>query len=216
MVLALSLYGKYLPNQYSTLSAISEEVRRKIREILASKGNLRSGKLVEKTCKDCNCSQKPVYRELEILVRSGEIRSIVHNRGKVEYELVELSDFIDDILKNLSSYLENINTRLDSFHEKMVDKKTNLPYFQRLSYIVFSIKQLQKIEARLRILSSFSAIKKSKSFKNFEIEIEKTWEYISALISHQNDSKILNEVLMNFSPIIMEDFESLDPKSLKS
>jgi len=196
------------------LSAISEEIRSKIREILAS-GKIRSGELVSETCKGCNCSQKPVYRELKILGQSGEVRSIPHNRGNIEYELVELSEFVDILLKNLSPYLENITKRLDSFHEKITNKKTNPQYIERLFFIVTSIKQLQKLEARLRILSTFPAIKTSKSYKIFEKEIEKTWVFIMALVYHQDDPKIINELLINFIPLRIEEMTSVDPKSLK-
>jgi len=171
------------------------EIRHEIRQILRSEGRTRSKKIADQVMKKVG-SEKTVYREIKNLCNLGEIRKIEHSRADIEYELVELADAIDKQLAIVFKNLDEIKESLNKLHEKM--EKTKLPYIERLSKIVLSIKQLQKLEARMKILSMFPLFKKSKSFNYIEKQIERTWDLILGLTAHQHDEKFLYELMYNF------------------
>ena len=176
----------------------TRKIRHEIRQILQREGRTRSKKIADQVIRKVG-SEKTVYREIKNLCDLGEIRKIEHSRADIEYELVELADAIKNQLAIVSNNLREIKESLDKFQEKM--EKTELTYIERLSKIVFSIKLLQKLQARMKILSIYPVFKKSTSFNGIEKQIEKTWDLILDLTAHQHDEKFLYELMYNFHHI---------------
>ena len=172
------------------------KIRHEIRNVLKS-GLTRSTKIVEKVKKKVG-SEKTIYRQIQEMRDLGEIRPIEYNRAHIEYELIQLSDYVEKNLQVISNFLNEVNDDLTTFHEQL-NQKTKPIYLQRLSTIVFNIKRLQNIETRLRILSIFPAFEKSKSYSKIEKEIVNTWKSIDGLIGHNKEKQFVNEILMNFN-----------------
>jgi len=174
----------------------SDKIRHEIREILRS-GHTRGKQLADQVIEKIG-SEKTVYREMKNMCDSGEIRKIEHNRANIEYELVNLSDYVDNNLKQVLDFLDNVNDNLKRYDEQFENKKITLQYIQRLADLVFTIKRLQNCESRLRILSLFPAFEKSKMFSEIHDKKEKTWKFLISLITHNPESQFVNEMLINF------------------
>ncbi len=179
------------------------KIRHEIRKVLKN-GPTRSTKILDQVKKKVG-SEKTIYRQIQDMSKSGVIQANEYSRAHIEYDLVKQSENIKNTLKNLSDVLKNINERLDKFQEKIKNKKTMPMYLQRLSTIVMSIKQIQLIEARLRIFSMNPAFKKSNSFYEIKNYIENTWQFIITLISQLHEETFFDELLMNFIPLRIEE-----------
>jgi len=196
MIITLSLNGKYFPYSYCKMALDSEKIRHEIRHILEF-GRTRGKKLADQVMKKIG-SEKTVYREIQKMVDSGEIRRIENNRANVEYELVKLSDHVNDNLKQVLNFLDNVNDSLKRYDEQFKNKKIKPMYVQRFVPLGLNIKRLQNCESRLRILSCFPAFRKSKMFSDIHDKKEKTWRFLISLIAHNPESKFVNELLVNF------------------
>jgi len=196
MVLALSLYGKYFPHNYCKMALDTEKIRHEIRHVLKS-GRTRGKKLADQVMEKIG-SEKTVYREIQQMHDSGEIRRIEINRANVEYELVRLSDYVNDNLKQVLDFLDNINDSLKRYDDQFKNKKITPLHVQRLAELVLNIKRFQNCESRLRILSVFPAFRKSKIFFEIHDKKEKTWKFLISLIAHNPESNFVNEMLVNF------------------
>ena len=174
----------------------SDKIRHEIREILRS-GHTRGKQLADQVIEKIG-SEKTVYREMKNMCDSGEIRKIEHNRANIEYELVNLSDYVDNNLKQVLDFLDNVNDSLKRYDDRIKNEKITLQYIERLAGLVFDIKRLQNCESRLRILSLFPAFEKSKMFSEIHDKKEKTWKFLISLIAHNPESNFVNEMLVNF------------------
>lgn len=173
------------------------KVRHQIRYILRRSGRTRSKKLADEVIKKIG-SEKTVYRQIKAMCESGEIRPIVENRADVTYELVKLADYNEKYLEFYLNRLSDIDKRLKTFHEQIMNKDTMPMYIQQLSTIVLTIKQLQKIEARFRMLSIFGSLRNTKSFAEAQTKIEETWKFILGLIGHNPEKHFFQELMINF------------------
>ena len=174
----------------------SEKIRHEIRHVLKS-GRTRGKKLADQVIEKIG-SEKTVYREIQQMHDSGEIRRIEINRANVEYELVKLSDYVNDNLKQVLDFLDNVNDGLKRYDDQFKNKKITPLHIQRLAELVINIKRLQNCESRLRILSFFPVFRKSKMFSEIQDKKEKTWKFLISLIAHNPESNFVNEMLINF------------------
>lgn len=69
---------------------------------------------------------------------------------------------------------------------------------QALSVMVTAIRELQKFEARLKIISYIPAFKKTKQFEVIHLKLNNVWDEIFHLIAHQNDKNLIHELMLNF------------------
>jgi len=179
----------------------SDEIRRKITDILTRNGRTRGKDLADQVIESGIGSQKTVYHEIKTMCDDGLLERNELNRAKVEYELYELSDAIKKQLKFYEDTLNEINDSLDELHSKMDKKKSELLYAERLMTVVTRMKQLQKIETIFRIYEMFPAIKKSRHFARQKKRVEELWKYIFEIIAHQHEEKFLYDIFTNFRPI---------------
>jgi hypothetical protein len=179
------------------MSLDSDKIRQEIRKFLQSNGRSRSKKLADEVIKKVG-SEKTVYREIKLMYESGEIKKTEKNRAEIEYELVEYAKIMENNFKTLSKQLEEVSTDFLKFKEWVVSKKPMPHYLPKLFTFVQTIKRLNNIETRLRIISGFPAFQNSKSIPILQKQIDNIWSKILSLINHLEDDKLISELFMNF------------------
>ena len=181
----------------------TEDIRREIIRILESEGFMRSARLAEKVEERVG-SPKTIYREIKAMAESGLIRRTGTGQH-ISYDLQSATKKHRLIILKLLEYAENNYEKQKRFHDKIINKEQLFPG-EPLMEIVTGIQQLQKIEARFKIIKMFTALKKLEDYENLEKQIEKNWKSIRALIVHNVDQSqepdLISQVLMNFEPIM--------------
>lgn len=172
----------------------SEKIRHEIRHILQG-GQTRSKDLADRVIQKVG-SEKTVYREIKLMYDSGEIKKNESNRANITYELADLSKEIESYLSIMNRQLDEILEYINESHEKL-DSKNTFP-LQALTVMVTTIRELQKFEARLKIMSYFPAFKKTKQFNEIHLKSNNVWDDIFHLIAHQKDKNLINELMINF------------------
>ena len=172
----------------------TRKIRHEIRRILKN-GPTRSKDLADKVIKKVG-SEKTVYREIQAMCISGEIKKNENNRANITYELVKLSEEVEVSLNNMDKQLDQMSEYLKKSSE-MLDSRKDFPIFL-LVKMVTAIKELQKFQARMKILSYFPAMKKTKQFKKINLKSEKLWDEIFRLSPDQIDDNLIKELMMNF------------------
>ena len=175
----------------------SDSIRQEIRNFLRSNGRSRSTKLANGVAKKIG-SPKTVYREIKLMCDSGELKKTDKNRADIEYELVEFAKIMENNFKTLSKQLAEVSTYFLNFEELIVNKKSTHYYLHKLMLFVQTMKQLNNIETRLRIISGFPPFQNSKSIPTLKKQIDEIWSKILSLINHPEDDKLISELFMNF------------------
>jgi len=186
----------------------SSDIRHEIRRILTENGRTRGKELADEVIKTVG-SEKTVYREIKAMYDEGVLERIEHNRANVEYELKSVTKIIESKLQFLHNQASNIYEELTRFHQETYNKKTMPNYLQRLSTIVFCIKQTQNIQTTLKILEAFPVFSKSKSFYYLQKHLDKMWLSIIGNIGHQPEENFIEEVFMNFRTTTIGHFQSV-------
>jgi len=96
---------------------------------------------------------------------------------------------MDKQLDQMSEYLSESNKRIHSRKQQ--------PMFL-LSVMVNSIKELQKFQARMKIVSYFPAIKKTKQFEKINSKADELWDNIFHVAAHDEEGNLINELMINF------------------
>ena len=99
------------------MASDSEIIKTEIIRVLNENGKTRGKDLVDRVTKKVG-NEKMVYREISSLVESGQIEKRVHDKSHIEYELIELSESVNNQLKSIHNELESSLTELKSFFEK--------------------------------------------------------------------------------------------------
>ena len=162
----------------------TEDIRHEIIRILESEGFMRSARLAEKVEERVG-SPKTIYREIKAMAESGLIRRTGTGQHN-SYDLQSATKKHRLIILKLLEYAENNYEKQKRFHDKIFNKEQLFPG-EPLMVIVTGIQQLQKIEARFKIIKMFTALKKLEDYENLEKQIEKNWKSIRALIVHNVD-----------------------------
>jgi len=170
----------------------SEKIRHEIKNILEEKGRLRSRPLVELVCENADVSQKPVYRELQNLVDSEEIKKIEHNRAKIEYESISFE-------YNNAGYVIYFTEKLEEWSEHIQDWQKSFKkhqYLEQMFALRPLIKALQNIDSEYSIMQHEQSLQPSMELKNIRKLINEKWtEVIIGLQITKND-ECLNELFM--------------------
>jgi len=196
----------------TVLGLDSEKIRHELREFLKSNGPTRARSLANHIVEKLNVSEKTVYREIKELTKSGEFKKSEHSRANVEYELVELAKNVETLLSNVINSTNNLEHRVVTIGNTLDKKRKERFPLETLSNFMSCIKQLQKNEARLKILSIYPAIKKHKQFSYLEKKNQTLWKLLVTYILRYNDSKLVNELLLNFIPLIVEEAYAVNTK----
>ncbi len=172
----------------------SEIIKTEIIRILNENGRIRGTELAKRAIEKVG-NEKIVYREISALVESGDIEKRVHSRSHIEYELISLSESVNNQLKNLHKEIEIIFEEIMNF--EITVKTGNFSYHERLRSIIHQIHIVQSTDGIMKLLSYYPSFKKDKMYSQIIRKINDCWESIMNSISHQPEEDFLNEILAN-------------------
>ena len=133
--------------------------------------------------------------EISSLVEAGEVEKRVHSRSHIEYELVDLSESVNNQLKDLHKEIENILDEITNFD--IACKEEKAPFHERLRLIIRIIHIVQSTDGVMKLLSYYPSFKKDKMFSQINRKINDCWQSIMNAITHQLEEDFLNEVITN-------------------
>jgi DNA-binding HxlR family transcriptional regulator len=172
----------------------SEIIRTEIIRILNENGKTRGTELAKRVIKRVG-NEKMVYREISELVEAGEIEKKIQSRSHIEYELINLSESVNNQLKNLHKEIEIIYDEISNFD--ITSKEEKFSFHERLRSVIHSINIVQSTDGVMKLLSYYPAFKKDKMFSQINRKINDCWEAIMNSIAHQPEDDFLNEILSN-------------------
>lgn len=172
----------------------SEIIRTEIIRILNENGKTRGTELAKKVIEKVG-NEKIVYRKISELVEAGEIEKKIYSKSHIEYELINLSEAVNNQLKNLHKEVEVIFEEIGNLDISSKDEKFSL--HERLRAVIHSIHIVQSIDGIMKLLSYYPTFKKDKMFSQINRKINDCWQAIMNIISHQPEKDFLNEVLAN-------------------
>ncbi len=172
----------------------SEIIRTEIIRILNENGKTRGTELAKRVIKRVG-NEKMVYREISELVEAGEIEKKIQSRSHIEYELINLSESVNNQLKDLHKEIEIIYDEISNFD--ITSKEEKFSFHERLRSVIHSINIVQSTDGVMKLLSFYPAFKKDKMFSQINRKINDCWEAIMNSIAHQPEDDFLNEILAN-------------------
>jgi len=171
-----------------------EIIRTEIIRILNENGKIRGTELAKRVIERVG-NEKMVYREISELVEAGEIEKKIHDRSHIEYELINLSESVNNQLKNLHKEIDMIFDEIDNFDITIKEEKFS--FHERLRSVIHSINIVQSTDGIMKLLSYYPAFRKDKMFSQINRKIDDCWEVIMDAIAHQPEKDFLNEILAN-------------------
>jgi len=177
----------------------TEEIRHKITVFLGDEGKSRSKDIADHVLAQGIGSEKTVYNEIKEMWKSGILNKTEHNRAYIEYDLVEVSNLVENRLAYFQTILDNIDKNLGEFYVDMKNPKKKMQKIERLMFIVSRMKQLQTVETLLRIMENHEPFKKSKTYLKQKEKITEFWKRFYELIFSQPDTHFYQEVFRNFT-----------------
>jgi len=171
-----------------------EIIRTEIIRILNENGKIRGTELAKRVIEKVG-NEKMVYREISELVEAGEIEKKIHDRSHIEYELINLSESVNNQLKNLHKEIDMIFDEIDNFNITIKEEKFS--FHERLRSVIHSIIIVQSTDGIMKLLSYYPAFRKDKMFSQINRKIDDCWEAIMDAIAHQPEKDFLNEILAN-------------------
>ena len=172
----------------------SEIIKTEIIRVLNENGKTRGTELAKRVISKVG-NEKIVYREISALVETGEIEKKVHSRAHIEYELINLSESVNNQLKNLHKEIDIIFEEITNF--ETISKEEKFSFQERLRSVIHLIHIVQSIDGIMKLLSYYPAFKKDKMFSQINRKITDCWQTILNTITHQSEENFLNEVLAN-------------------
>ncbi len=178
----------------NTMNKNSEIIKTEIIRILNENGKIRGTELAKRVIKKVG-NEKIVYREISALVEAGEIEKKVHSRSHIEYELINLSESVNNQLKNLHKEIEIIYDEITNFD--VTCNKEKFSFHERVRSVIHLIHIVQSTDGVMKLLTYYPAFKKDKMFSQINRKINDCWESIMNTITHQPEGDFLNEILTN-------------------
>ncbi len=172
----------------------SEIIRTEILRILNENGKTRSSELVKRISENTG-NEKSIYREISALVESGEIEKKILDRNHIEFELINLSESVNEQLLFLFDEILLIHDEIINFKESI--SLENLSFQERLRTIIHLIHIVQSNDGIMKLLSYYPSFKKDKMFSQITRKISDCWVLMMDIISHQDEKHFLNEILTN-------------------
>ena len=119
----------------------------------------------------------------------------MYSRAHIEYELINLSESVNNQLKDLHSEIELVYEEIVNFDE--IIKHEGFSFHQRLRSVIHQIHIVQSTDGIMKMLSYYPTFKKDKMYSQIIRKINDCWEAIMNNIAHQQENDFLNEVLVN-------------------
>ena len=181
-------------------------IRTEIIRILNENGKIRGTELAKRVIEKVG-NEKMVYREISELVEAGEIDRKIHSRSHIEYDLINLSESVNNQLKNLHKEIEMIFDEIVNFD--ITSKEEKFSFHERLRSVIHIIHIVQSTDGVMKLLSYYPAFKKDKMFSQINRKINDCWQIIMNTIAHQPEDNFLNEILANLR-ILQFDSENVN------
>jgi len=169
-------------------------IRTEIIRILNENGKIRGTELAKRVIKKVG-NEKMVYREISALVEAGEIEKKIHSKSHIEYELINLSESVNNQLKNVHKEIDIIFNEIANFD--ITSKEKKFSFHERLRSVIHIIHIVQSTDGVMKLLSYYPAFKKDKMFSQINRKINDCWQATMNTIVHQPEDNFLNEVLAN-------------------
>jgi len=174
--------------------ADSDIIRTEILRVLNESGKMRANELTSRVIKRVG-NEKMVHREISLLVESGEVEKKMYSKSHIEYELINISESVNNQLKSVHNEIEMIFEEIKEFKQIMQQDKTE--FQERLRTTIHFIHIVQSTDGVMKLLSHYPTFKKDKMFSQIIRKISDCWENIMECIVHQPEEEFLNEVIAN-------------------
>ena len=169
-------------------------IKTEILRVLNESGKIRGSELTSRVIKRVG-NEKMVHREISALVESGEIERKMYSKSHIEYELINISESVNNQLKSIHKEIEIVFEELKEFTQIMQQNK--IEFQERLRTTIHDIHIVQSIDGVMRLLSYYPTFKKDKMFSQIMRKISDCWEDIMESIVHQPEEEFLNETIAN-------------------
>ena len=169
-------------------------IRTEILRILHENGKIRGTELAKRVIEKVG-NEKMVYREISALVEAGEIEKKIHSKSHIEYKLINLSESVNNQLKNVHKEINIIFDEITNFD--VASKEEKFSFHERLRSVIHIIHIVQSTDGVMKLLSYYPAFKKDKMFSQINRKINDCWQAIMNTVAHQPEEKFLNEILAN-------------------
>jgi len=169
-------------------------IRTEILRVLNESGKLRGTELTSRVIKKVG-NEKLVHREISLLVESGEVERRMFSKAHIEYELINLSESVNNQLKSIHNEIELIFEGINEFKEVISENK--LEFQERLRTVIHFMHIVQSIDGVMKLLAHYPTFKKDKMFSQISRKISDSLENLMDCIVHQPEEEFLNEVIVN-------------------
>ncbi len=171
-----------------------EIIKTEIIRILNENGKIRGTELAKRVIEKVG-NEKMVYREIGALVEAGEIEKKIHSRSHIEYELINLSESVNNQLKNIHKEINIIFDEIVNFD--IASNEEKFSFYERLRSVIHIIHIVQSTDGVMKLISHYPAFKKDKMFSQINRKINDCRQAIMNTIVHQPEDNFLNEILAN-------------------
>ncbi|HEY4680120.1 MAG TPA: hypothetical protein VIH04_02515 [Nitrosarchaeum sp.] len=169
-------------------------IRTEILRVLNESGKIRGSELTNRVIKKVG-NEKMVHREISSLVESGEVEKKMYSKSHIEYELINISESVNNQLKSIHKEIEMVFDEIKEFRDIMEQNK--IEFQERLRTTIHVIHIVQSTDGVMKLLSHYPTFKKDKMFSQITRKISDCWENIMESIVHQPEEEFLNEVIAN-------------------
>ncbi len=172
----------------------SDIIRTEILRVLNESGKIRGTELTSRVIKRVG-NEKMVHREISLLVESGEVEKKMYSKSHIEYQIINISETVNNQLKGVYKEIELIFEDIKEF--KQIIEQNKLEFQERLRTIIHLIHIVQSIDGVMKLLSHYPTFKKDRMFSQITRKISDCWEGMMEIIVHQPEEEFLNEVIGN-------------------
>lgn len=169
-------------------------IRTEILRVLNESGKIRGSELTSRVIKKVG-NEKMVHREISSLVESGEVEKKMYSKSHIEYELINISESVNNQLKSVHKEIEIIFEEINKFSQ--IIQQNKIEFQERLRTTIHFIHIVQSTDGVMKLLAHYPTFKKDKMFSQIARKIGDCWENIMESIVHQPEGEFLNEVIAN-------------------
>ena len=168
-------------------------IRTEILRVLNESGKIRGSELTSRVVKRVG-NEKMVHREISLLVESGEVERKMFSKSHIEYQIINISETVNNQLKEVHKEIEAIFENIKEF--KIMSEQEKIEFQERLRTTIHLIHIVQSVDGVMKLLSHYPTFKKDRMFSQITRKISDCWEGIMEFIAHQEE-EFLNEVIAN-------------------
>ena len=172
----------------------SDIIKTEIIRVLNENGKTRGTELAKRVIEKVG-NEKTVYREISLLVETGEIEKKVYSRSHIEYQLINLYESVNKQLRTLHNEINIIFDEITNWENTAKEEKFS--FYERLRSVIHVIHVVQSIDGIMKLLSFYPTFKKDQMFSQVNRRISDCWQSILDIVMHQPEEDFLNYILTN-------------------